>query len=327
LAAVLASEGVALAAPPDPAKDTGKRAEQIFHDAEKLFDEKRYPEACAAFEESQRLDPKLGTLLNLAFCHETMGKLATAWSEYNEAAVWASQRGQRDREEFARKRSTELARRLSRVLLELTPGTDPSSIEVDGEALPHEKWLTPLFLDPGAHVIVVRAPGKKTQTIAVNAAEGVAAQTIRVAPFESEAPPVAPAPMPPREAPRSEPPAPESAAPSSGRRTVALVLAGIGVVGLGVGAYFGMRTLRDKSDAASGPCDASNRCTQQGVDELDQAHTFATVSTIGFGVGAAGLVAGAILWFTDSQGQASGQARVLPMLGAHEGGLALRAPW
>jgi hypothetical protein len=326
LALVLAREGASLAAPPDPAKEIAKHAEQIFHDAEALFDQKRYPEACAGFAESQRLDPKLGTLLNLAFCHETMGKLATAWSEYNEAAVWASQRGQREREEFARKRSTELARRLSRVLIELAPGADPASIDVDGEALPREKWLTPLFLDPGAHAVVARAPGKKTQTISINAAEGVAAQTIRIAPFESEEPAAAPAPAPVRETPPAPPPEAEPTA-SSGRRTLAIVLAGAGVVGLGLGAYFGLRTLGDKSDATSGPCDVNNRCTQQGVDDLDQAHTFATVSTVAFGVGAAGLVAAAILWFTDTPAPASGQARIVPVLGAREGGLAVRAAW
>ncbi len=328
VALVLAREGSSVAAPPDWTKETAKHAEQVFHDAETLFDQKRYPEACAGFAESQRLDPKLGTLLNLAFCHETMNKLATAWSEYNEAAVWASQRGQKEREEFARKRSTELARRLSRVLIELAPGTEPASIDVDGEPLPREKWLTPVFLDPGAHAIVARAPGKKTQTIAINAAEGVAAQTIRIAPFESEETPAVATPPPARESP---PPAPAPDADEgsswSGRRKLAVVLAGVGVVGLGLGTYFGLRTIGDKSDASSGPCDVNNRCTQQGVDDLDQAHTFATVSTVAFGVGAAGLVAGAILWFTDTKEPVSGQARVVPLLGAREGGVAVRAAW
>jgi hypothetical protein len=101
----------------------------------------------------------------------------------------------------------------------------------------------------------------------------------------------------------------------------------VGVVGLGVGTYFGLRTLSDKSDATSGPCDANNRCTQQGVNELDEAHTFATISTIGFAVGAVGAATAVVLLLTDSQPKTSGRAQVYPLLGAHTGGLAIQAPF
>ena len=46
----------------------------------------KFAEACAAFEESQRLDPQLGTQFNIAQCDEKIGKIATAWAIYRDLA-------------------------------------------------------------------------------------------------------------------------------------------------------------------------------------------------------------------------------------------------
>ena len=55
-------------------------------------------EACLKFEESQRLDPSGGTILNLASCHEREGRLARAWSEFSDAATMAIRDGKHERE-------------------------------------------------------------------------------------------------------------------------------------------------------------------------------------------------------------------------------------
>jgi Flp pilus assembly protein TadD len=75
--------------------------------------EKNYPEACAAFERSQKLDPQWGTLYNLATCYAQSDRLASAWVAYRELA-------QRDtnpaRRKDAAQKAKDLEKRLPRLL-------------------------------------------------------------------------------------------------------------------------------------------------------------------------------------------------------------------
>jgi hypothetical protein len=142
-----------------------QKAERLFRSGEKKYDAGRHAEACADFGASLKLAPKLGTLLNVALCHETTGKPATAWHEYHHAAAWATQNGQKDRREYALGHLAALEPKLPRVGLQLPPLIAIANLELDGEPLPEQRWYLPLFLDPGEHVVAVSAPGKQRTTV------------------------------------------------------------------------------------------------------------------------------------------------------------------
>jgi hypothetical protein len=67
----------------DP-RSTVKAAEDTFNRGLQLMQQRQYTEACAAFEQSQRLDPQFGTQYQIAACYQKVGKLATAWNMYRE---------------------------------------------------------------------------------------------------------------------------------------------------------------------------------------------------------------------------------------------------
>ena len=71
-------------------------AEALFNEGRKLAASGKYADACPKFEASQKLDPGLGTLLNLAECYEKIGKTASAWAEYREAIPLARASGSKD---------------------------------------------------------------------------------------------------------------------------------------------------------------------------------------------------------------------------------------
>ena len=80
------------------------------------------------------------------------------------------------------------------------------------------------------------------------------------------------------------------------QRIVALVAAGVGVAGVGVGTIFGLQAMSKHSDASTKCPGACN--DQAGVELWNDARSAGNISTIAFAVGGVGLVTGAILWFT-----------------------------
>src|SRR2546430_16366957 len=73
-------------------------AQALFTEAKQLMAQGKYAEACPKFDESQRLDPGMGTLFHVGDCDEHLGKTASAWAAFLEVAAQAKAAGQPARE-------------------------------------------------------------------------------------------------------------------------------------------------------------------------------------------------------------------------------------
>jgi hypothetical protein len=276
--------------------ETRARADTLFREGQSLVTAGQIAAGCSKLEESQRVDPKLGRLLNVAYCHEQLGRTATAWSEYNQAAALALQTKQAERESFARDRAATLSRKLSFVQLDLAATPDLSAVTIDGKSVDHDQWALPFPIDPGTHTLSLAAPGRRArdQPLVIDAPGTLRVVTDALEPLPA-GPAVAPATVVPAPAAGPEPAAPSPEAPAKatsagGDRTLGWIVGGTAVAALGVGTGFGFyaMSLRNQAD----PECPGKLCTPHGKSLIDDASTAATVATIAFIVGAVGVGAG-----------------------------------
>ncbi|MBS2014674.1 MAG: hypothetical protein JST00_17435 [Deltaproteobacteria bacterium] len=276
--AIVGTSHVALAQPSATDKAT---ADALFRLGKELLDAGRAAEACPKLAESQRIDPRTGTLLNLAVCHEQEGKTASAWAEFNEAAAQSANAKQPDREKLARAHIEELEKTLSKIKVVLQLASQGIEVKLDGKVLRPAALGTPIPVDPGPHTVEANAPLHKAWVRNVVIPKGPSLQAIEVPALEVEEPsPAAAAPIGPQK--KSDPwPA------------VGLALFGVGSAALGAGVFFGLQTVAKKDDAER-EC-IGDRCSQRGLDIYDDARTAATISTITIGAAVVLIAAGAYL--------------------------------
>jgi hypothetical protein len=286
-------------------KSGGNRAaaEALFNQGRDLMTAGKFVEACPKFEASQQLDPGLGTMLNLAECYEKTGRTASAWAEYREAIPLARAAGSKARQDLATERAQALQERLSTLTIRAISGEDTNAhLEVrrDGVALQEGEIGSPIPVDPGEHVIEAVAPGKQPWSSKVQVGGDAAKVQVEIPKLEAAngSTPAAAAPAVTTGAgPTSEPPA-DKPASGSAQRTTGLVLGGVGIVGVGLGTFFGLQASSKWSDAKDKCHDFPYDCGADGKDLQSSARSAATVSNIGFIAGGALLAAGAVLYFT-----------------------------
>jgi hypothetical protein len=258
-------------------------AEALFREGRELMEHGKTSEACGKFGESYRLDRALGTLLNLALCHEREGKTATAWAEFSDAVSEAARAGD-DREAFAGKHLSALSQELSRLRVVVAPASNALTgldVRLDGQTLGRAAWSSPLPIDPGDHELVATADGKKPWKTTFVIAKGPGVIVVDVPALE--------------DLPKSAPPAPERD-PGQPQRLVGLGLGATGVVGLVLGSGFGWAALSEKDDRDANCAPAG--CTTEGLAADDRARDRAAVSTVSFLAGGALVAAGLILYLT-----------------------------
>jgi hypothetical protein len=264
-------------------------AEKLFNDAIALVTVGKYAEACPKLEESQRLDPALGTQFNLADCYEHTGKKGSARRLFIEVADAAKAAGKAEREKSSRERAAALEAVAPRLTITVPPPVAALRVEivVDGAPFPQAKWNRAQPFDAGTHTVITSAPGKKPFEAKIALQDGKASE-VSIPELENE--PVA--------APIATGPDEAAANAGNGQRRSALIVGAVGVLGLAVGAGAGIFSLV-KHGQAKDLCADYRACPDaDGRSKWNAATDAGTVSTIGFVAGAVTLTAAVILYFS-----------------------------
>jgi hypothetical protein len=227
-AAILVFPAAAASAEPPAAA----AAQDRFRQGREAFKQGHYQKALEHFRKSRELYPVPGTLLNLASCEEKLGLVASARQHFTEAA---SQLPERDaRKILARKAMTQLEPRVPHLRIEVVPRIAAvATVTLDGKTVAPSSLGGALPVDPGPHVVLVKAPGMPEQRHDVVLEEGKQVDLVvgRAGESASNA---------------ARPPGGGNA-DTNGKRAAGIVIGGIGIATLGGGSAISMAAVNDSS--------------------------------------------------------------------------------
>ena len=158
-ALVCAAAVVGPASPAHAQAEDQAAARALFSEGRALMKASRYAEACPKLEAARKLFTSAGILLNLADCHEKIGRTASAWTEFGEAAAVAKRTNRDDDAEEATRRQAALEPSLARLTIRVTHDVPGLAIKRDGAPIASAAWGAALPVDPGAHEIRAEAAG------------------------------------------------------------------------------------------------------------------------------------------------------------------------
>ena len=271
----------------------------LFDEAVLLMKDGRYAEACPKLESSLKAYPGIGTRGKLAECYEKQGRYASAWASWREVVQLSTRAGEPAREQFASERAKALEPKLAYITLTVSSLVDVPGLLVKrgGKEVERSKYGSAEPADPGILPIEISATGRKPLRVQIAIAQGQSKSfdIPILEPVDKAASIDVPIPPPPT--PAFPQPVQDG---SSWQKPVGGVAMGIGLVSIGLGAFFGLKA-KSSYDAPfdSSLCDKStNVCTSDGQSKVDEARSQATVSTVFFVAGGAVAIGGLVLFFT-----------------------------
>jgi len=178
--------------------DELKAARELFQEAFKDEQERRYPEALEKFRRVAKVKETASVRYRIATVLAGMGHLREARDLYRALAASRASLPASDREtaDSAAERAAELDKRIPRLVLRLQdePPKD-ARVSVDGAPVPASTTARPIELDPGDHVVAAAAPGMAPSEKTLTLADG-GGETSYTVTFSPEAPVTAPSPPP-----------------------------------------------------------------------------------------------------------------------------------
>ena len=291
-------------------------ARQLAVEGIKLADKGDCKGAVPKLERANKLYPAPTILGRLGECHVLLGRLVLgtemlARVERETLAPDAPAAFAAAKTRAAKVRREALPK-IGKLVVQVTPADVPDlKLAVDGQAMSAALVGVDRPTDPGSHEVTATATGYQPAKKSVKLAEGqrvevklelvadpgaapaAAAPVAAPPPSGSDTPPAAPG------TPPATPPVDDGVTSGGGNPTLGFVVLGIGAAGLGFGVVTGVLASGKKSDLDD-QC-PNNRCPSTASDDLDSAKQLATMSTVGFGVGAAGVVVGSLLLLSASR--------------------------
>ena len=257
-------------------------ADVLFRDGRDLLEKGRWSEACDKLQRSEKLAPAVGTLLNLGFCWEQLGRMRSAMDAYAEAEILAGDAGDAKSATFARERFTAVEAKVMKLVIRVErENTHSLQLTRNGRPFPKTDWGKPFPVDPEDVVITASAPGYVPwRSIVI--AKGEATQlTVVVPPLEKV-----------------------EASSIRGLGTRRIAALGIGAASL---AAFGAGTAlafsaKSRHDDAKALCDPSG-CDATGSMIKSSAVAQGNVATVFFIAGVACVGTAVYLWLTGATEQ------------------------
>lgn len=282
-------------------------AEALFDRGVALLRAHDYAQACPKLESSQKIEPAIGTLLYLGECYERLGRTASAWAMFREANSMARATGEADRAKLAGQRADKLEPELAYLEISVSSEGRPADLVVrrSGDPIKAEVYGVSIPVDPGEIKVEASAPGYTpySATITVAPRDRRTLNVPALTPLPGGAAAAKPATA--TAAAKGQPTTVEEAwrpvpqtTPSPGKaRFLAYVFGGLGVAGIGVGSYFGIRAISKNNEAEDHyGCQGATCQDPHGLELTKQAQDAAAISNIAFAAGGGALALGVLVF-------------------------------
>jgi hypothetical protein len=236
--------------------------------------------------------PVVGATLELATRYEAQGRLASAWTTWRRAAALLEEAGAHERALEATRRAERLDPDVPR--LTIVAAETPAGLRVQHDDVDYSAGVlgSALRVDPGAHAVTARAPGRVPWSTTVNVRRGERAR-VEIPELDVLV---------------------AGGGGASALRPAGIVTAGVGAAGLVVGALLMVAASRDVANASADPelCGSFHNCTPEGRELIDKADLEAKGATAAFVVGGVAVAAGFALLLIDGTTEESASAFIGP---------------
>jgi hypothetical protein len=182
---------VASAAVAEPSQGDLGTARRLFQEATVLEQRSEWREASMKLDEALAIKETPGLHFHRAHCAEQLGELVVAARHYERAdQMIRAGAAAPDVEELLAAARTRVLARVPRVTLSLPSGIEGATVEIDGSSIP-DAQRSPVYLEPGGHKVVARAPGYVDFKAEITLLEGQS-RTLEVVFLEAERPSASP---------------------------------------------------------------------------------------------------------------------------------------